>query len=107
MQRSTLSPWSLTSVLGDFTDGDKTFSGSYMGWTPKVVTDGAGAVAGAPVASGFDGGKGLSIDRVLGSGAQDHPKGEALLGANLDLKLPVDTAKGSYRATLTLTALAG
>jgi len=106
--RSSLSPWSLTAVLGDFTDGDKTFSGSYMGWTPKVVTAGAGAVAGTSVASGFgDGGKGLSVDRVLGSGAQDHPKGEALLGANLDLKLPVDTAKGSYRATLTLTALAG
>jgi len=105
--RSSLSPWSITSVLGEFTDGDKTFSGSYMGWTPKVVTAGAGAVAGAPVASGFGGGDGLSIDRVLGSGAQDHPKGEALLGADLDLKLPVDTAKGSYRATLTLTALAG
>jgi hypothetical protein len=105
--RSSLSPWSLSAVLGDFSDGDKTFSGSYLGWTPKVLTAGAGAVAGAPVASGFDGGKGLSVSRVLGSAAQGHDKGDALIGADLDLKLPSETAKGSYRATLTVTALAG
>ncbi|MCX6502725.1 MAG: metallophosphoesterase family protein [Microbacterium sp.] len=105
--RSSLAPWSLTAVVGDFTDGGKTFSGSYLGWTPKVLTAGAGAVAGAPVASGFVGGTGLSVSRVLGSGAQGHEKGQALLGADLDLKLPAGTDKGSYRATLTVTALAG
>lgn len=105
--RSSLAPWSLTSVLGDFKDGDKTFSGRYLGWTPKVVTDGAGATAGAPVSSGYDTGDGLAVSRVLGSAAQGHTKGSALLGAALDLKLPTETAKGSYRATLTLTALAG
>jgi hypothetical protein len=105
--RTSLAPWSLSAVLGDFQDGDKTFSGSYLGWTPKVLTAGAGAVAGAPVGSGFDGGTGLSVSRVLGAGAQGHDKGEALLGAGLDLKLPTETAKGSYRATLTVTALAG
>lgn len=105
--RSSLAPWSLTAVVGDFTDGGKTFSGSYLGWTPKVLTAGAGAVAGAPVASGFVSGTGLSVNRVLGSGAQGHEKGQALLGADLDLKLPAGTDKGSYRATLTVTALAG
>lgn len=105
--RSSLAPWSLSAVVGDFTDGGKTFSGSYLGWTPKVLTAGAGAVAGAPVASGFVGGTGLSVSRVLGSGAQGHEKGQALLGADLDLKLPAGTDKGSYRATLTVTALAG
>jgi hypothetical protein len=105
--RSSLAPWALTSQLGDFTDGDKTFSGSYLGWSPKVVTPGAGAVAGGSIASGFDGGTGLSVSRVLGSAAQGHDKGAALLGADLDLKLPTETAKGSYRATLTVTALAG
>lgn len=105
--RSSLSPWSITSVLSDFADGDKTFPGSYLGWTPKVVTAGAGAVAGAAVSSGFDGGAGLSVDRVLGAATQGHDKGEALLGADLDLKLPTQTATGSYRAKLTITALAG
>ncbi|MFT3796937.1 fibronectin type III domain-containing protein [Microbacterium sp.] len=105
--RRSLAPWSLSAQLGDFTDADKTFSGSYLGWTPKVLTPGAGAVAGAAVGSGFDSGKGLSISRVLGSAAQGHDKGSATLGADLDLKLPTETAKGTYRATLTLTALAG
>ncbi len=105
--RSSLAPWSLSAVLGTFQDGDKTFSGSYLGWTPKVVTAGAGATAGAAVTSGFDGGTGLSVDRVLGSANAGHQKGAATLGADLDLKLPVETAKGTYRATLTVTALAG
>ena len=105
--RSSLAPWSLTSVLGDFRDGKKTLSGKYLGWTPKVVTPGAGATAGTSVASGFDAGTGLSESRVLGSATQGHDRGAALLGADLDLKLPIETAKGSYRATLTVTALAG
>lgn len=105
--RASLAPWSITSVLGDFADGDKTFQASYLGWSPKVVTPGAGAVAGAAVTSGFDGGAGLSVDRVLGAALHGHEKGEALLGANLDLKLPTETQTGSYRATLTITALAG
>ncbi|MDQ1130987.1 metallophosphoesterase family protein [Microbacterium sp. SORGH_AS_0888] len=105
--RSSLAPWSLSGVLGDFTDGTKTFSGSFLGWSPKVAAAGAGAVAGSAIASGFDGGKGLSVSRVLGSAAQGHERGQAQLGADLDLKLPIDTAKGSYRATLTVTALAG
>lgn len=105
--RSSLAPWSLSAVLGDFSDADKTFSGGFLGWTPKVVTAGAGATAGAPVASGFGGGTGLSESRVLGAAEQGHARGQALLGADLDLKLPTETAKGSYRATLTVTALAG
>lgn len=105
--RSSLAPWSVSGVLGDFTDGSKTFSGSLLGWSPKVTTAGAGAVAGGAVGSGFDGSKGLSVSRVLGSAPQGHPRGQALLGADLDLKLPLDTAKGSYRATLTVDLLAG
>ncbi|MCC3276206.1 metallophosphoesterase family protein [Arthrobacter sp. zg-Y20] len=105
--RSSHAPWSLTAVVSDFSDGGKTFSGSYLGWTPKVLIPGAGAVAGAPVASGYFGGSGLSVSRALGSAANGHEKGSALLGAGLDLKLPAGTEKGSYRATLTVTALAG
>ena len=92
--------------VGDFRDGDKTFSGTYLGWTPKVVPRRRRRRRGCPVASGFDdGGKGLSVSRGLGSAAQGHPKGTAKLGADLDLKIPGGVAKGSYRATLTITAL--
>jgi hypothetical protein len=104
--RRTRAPWSISASVGDFKDANKTFSGSYLGWTPEVLTAGAGAKAGAKVASGYDdGGKGLSVARTLGSADQGHDKGSARLGADLDLKIPGDVDKGSYRATLTLTAL--
>ena len=103
--RRSRAPWSISASVGDFTDGAKSFSGANLGWTPKIVEAGAGATAGAPVASGFEGGDGLSVSRGLGLAAQGHDKGTAKLGADLDLKVPGDVAKGSYRATLTITAL--
>ncbi|MFI6264273.1 fibronectin type III domain-containing protein [Micromonospora sp. NPDC051006] len=104
--RRSLAPWSISANVGDFQDGDKTFSGANLGWTPYVLDAGAGAEAGAPVLSGYDDqGKGLSVSSALGSAAQGHPRGGAKLGADLDLKIPDSVAKGSYRATLTITAL--
>jgi len=106
--RRSQAPWSVSASVGDFRDGVETFSGSFLGWTPKVADSGAGAVAGTAVASGFNtSSSGLSVSRVLGSAAQGHDKGEATLGADLSLKIPSEVAKGSYRTTLTLTALAG
>ncbi len=104
--RRSLSPWSVSADVSDFKDGDKTFSGSYLGWSPYVLDAGAGAEAGSSVASGYDDrGKGLSVSRGLGSAEQGHARGKAKLGAGLDLKIPDTVAKGGYRATLTITAL--
>ena len=42
--------WSVSGQVGDFTGG---LDGKYLGWSPKVVTAGAGAVAGSvPVTVG-------------------------------------------------------
>ncbi|WP_028048726.1 fibronectin type III domain-containing protein [Cellulomonas sp. URHD0024] len=104
--RRSHAPWSVSASVGDFKDGTKTFSGANLGWTPKVVQPGAGATAGESVVSGYaGGGSGLSVSRGLGSASQGHDKGTAKLGADLDLKIPGDVTKGSYRATLTITAL--
>ncbi|MEV4809431.1 metallophosphoesterase family protein [Micromonospora avicenniae] len=104
--RFSLAPWSISANVSDFKDGDKTLAGSYLGWTPQVITAGAGAKAGAAVASGYDDqGQGLAISRGLGAADQGHARGTAKLGADLDLKFPNEVAKGSYRATLTITAL--
>ncbi|MYS18923.1 3',5'-cyclic AMP phosphodiesterase CpdA [Streptomyces sp. DvalAA-14] len=104
--RRSLSPWSISANVSDFQDAGKTFSGSYLGWAPRVLQDGAGAKAGGSVASGYDDqGKGLSISRGLGSAAQGHTRGTAKLGADLNLKIPDSVEKGGYRATLTITAL--
>lgn len=104
--RRSLSPWSVSAGVSDFKDAQKTFSGSYLGWSPYVLDSGAGAKAGASVASGYDDkGKGLSVSSGLGSADQGHARGKAKLGAGLDLKIPDTVGKGGYRATLTITAL--
>ncbi|WP_127502533.1 fibronectin type III domain-containing protein [Actinoplanes solisilvae] len=104
--RRSLAPWSLSAGVGDFKDAEKSFSGAYLGWTPNVVTPGAGATAGAAVPSKLDdNGQGLSVSRGLASAAQGHARGTAKLGADLDLKIPAEAEKGNYRTTLTITAL--
>ncbi|NQX05438.1 hypothetical protein HQQ82_11950 [Rathayibacter sp. VKM Ac-2856] len=97
--------WSVTAQISDFRAGDQTVSGKYLGWTPEVLENEGGAVAGAPVVSGFVSGEGLSTARVLGSAADGHPAGSSVLGADLDLQLPLSVGTGTYTATLTLTAL--
>ncbi|MCP2265871.1 fibronectin type III domain-containing protein [Promicromonospora thailandica] len=97
--------WSLSAQVGDFTSNGESFSGRYLGWAPDLAEAGGDAVAGARVASGFDGGAGLSQSSLLGRAATGHAAGSALLGADLDLRIPVDVTDGTYRATLTLTAL--
>jgi hypothetical protein len=104
--RRSLAPWSVSANVSDFRDADKTFSGSYLGWTPYVLDGDAGVKAGEPVASGYDDhGAGLSVSRGIGSAGQGHARGSAKLGADLDLKIPDTVAKGDYRSTLTITAL--
>lgn len=103
--RRTRAPWSISASVSDFSDGSKTFSGKYLGWTPKLVEAGAGATAGSPVESGYIAGDGLSVARDLGSAEAGHDKGTGKLGADLDLKVPNEIEQGSYRATLTITAL--
>lgn len=97
--------WSISGQVSDFRAGDETVSGKYLGWTPEVLENDGGAVAGPHVASGFDEGEGLSVSRTLGSADAGHERGSALLGADLELKLPVSVESGTYNATLTLTAL--
>ncbi|MEV6931811.1 metallophosphoesterase family protein [Dactylosporangium sp. NPDC051485] len=104
--RRSLAPWSISASVSDFRDGGKTFSGAYLGWTPKILAPGVGAQASGPVASAWDDqGGGLAVSRGLGWANQGHPKGTAQLGADLDLKIPGTAEKGDYRATLTITAL--
>jgi len=104
--RRSLAPWSISASVSDFRDGGKTFSGAYLGWTPKILVAGAGAQASVFVPSAYDDQSGgLATARSLGWADQGHPKGSAQLGADLELKIPSSADKGDYRATLTITAL--
>jgi len=97
--------WSLTAQVSDFTAGGAAVSSKYLGWTPEILENEGGAVAGAAVPSGFDSGDGLAVARTLASAAEGHERGSSLVSADLELKLPLDTPRGTYTATITLTAL--
>lgn len=94
--------WSISGQVGDFTGG---LDGRYLGWSPTVVTAGAGATAGPAVDSGFVSGNGLKDSSVLGSASAGHATGTGSIGAGLDLRVPATTDAGTYSTTLTLTAL--
>ncbi|MCC2031142.1 adenylyl cyclase [Microbacterium allomyrinae] len=103
--RASGAAWSVSAQVGDFDSSVSSFSGKYLGWTPSVVEAGGGAVAGDEVDSGFIGGEGLSVSSTLGHAPSGHDRGSAKLGAQLDLRIPIDVTDGTYRATLTITAL--
>ncbi|GAA3850745.1 hypothetical protein GCM10022243_15730 [Saccharothrix violaceirubra] len=103
--RITSAPWSLSGQVGDFTSAGRAVGGKYLGWSPFLGDNAGGAVAGAAVASGFLSGDGLARSATLGSAPAGHAAGSSVLRADLDLRLPITVADGTYRATLTLTAL--
>ncbi|GAA1941202.1 hypothetical protein [Agromyces allii] len=97
--------WSLTAQVSNFSAGGDPVSSKYLGWTPEVTDAAGGAVAGAAVQSGFVGGDGLSTARTLASAPDGHARSASVVGADLELKLPLETPRGTYTATITLTAL--
>jgi hypothetical protein len=103
--RRTGGAWSLSASVSEFTGDAGTFGAQHLRWTPRIVEEGAGARAGAPVAPAFDGGPGLAASASLASAAAGHASGSARVGADLLFKLPIEVADGTYRATRTLTAL--
>lgn len=92
--------WSISGKVGDFASGSKTFSGGFLGWTPKLVS--GTATAGAAVTSTQLGGAGLGTAGVLASSTAAT---SATVGADLSLVIPGTTQAGDYKATLTLTAV--
>ena len=101
---NTAPGWTVSGQLSDFSNGADTVDGNSLGWTPTVVSqsDGQGVSAGNPVAAGV----GLKTTAAtLGTAPQGSGVGTAVLGADLDLRLPPATVPGTYTATLTLTAI--
>jgi hypothetical protein len=104
--RSDTSPgWSVNGQISDFLGAAGRFSGSYLGWSPVVVTQDAGddVVAGAAVTAGTT--PGLTGASGLASAAAGGGLGTSVLSANLDLEIPSSTLPGAYSATLTITAI--
>ena len=97
--------WTVSVRIGDFTSGGHTVAGYYLGWTPTVTAQDPArdVVAGLPVLPGTN--PGLAGGGGLASAAANAGLGAAVLGADLDLRMPSGTAAGDYAATLTITAM--
>ncbi len=94
--------WSVSAQVDHFSPD---LSGRFLGWTPYLISPGAGARPGESIVSGFFGGNGLLEPRVLASADDGHPPGFATFGAALDLRMPATTPPGTYSTTLTVTAI--
>ncbi|MBD8080080.1 HtaA domain-containing protein [Cellulosimicrobium arenosum] len=96
--------WSINGSVTDFVAGDRSFSGSLLGWEPALTGENTvDAVAGLAVVPGVSGG--LSASATLASAPAGHAKGSATVDAGLALELPLDTPAGDYTGVLTLTAI--
>lgn len=100
--------WSASGQVSDFASSEGNgFSGAYLGWAPKVLSQptGLGVEAGPAVAPGFPSGEGLATSRTLASAAPGSGLGTARLGADLELQVDTSIQPGTYRALITFTAL--
>lgn len=95
--------WQITGRTSDFASEDTTLPAAHLGWTPRVITPRAGVAAGGTVASAMQNGPGLSLPQLLAMADADGRTGSTELTARLRLEVPVDTAAGTYRGTMTLS----
>lgn len=92
--------WTINGKASTFVDGANTFSGAALGWAPKATNATGGAVTrGGAVTAGDPG---LGQSRTLASAAT---AAGAVLDADLTLLAPAGTPAGSYKSTLTITAI--
>jgi hypothetical protein len=103
--RETSPSWSLRGQVTDFTAGEQTFDGGYLGWRPFVNKEAntGGAWQGGEVAPGKD--IGLDKSKALAIGPAGHPRGTSEIGADMNLQIPIDVTAGHYAAVLTITAV--
>jgi hypothetical protein len=106
--RSDRLGWSVSGrVRGLVTvDGDH-IDGKYLGWKPSVTaaSEGLTVAAGAPQATGFLSGTGISNWSVLGTAPAQTAPGLATLRAELSLEAPLTTPAGTYTGVILLTVI--
>ena len=107
--RDTGAAWTVNGTMGTFTNGSSTFSGSRLGWSPKVnsVTPSQVVTAGPVVDPSItnDNTSGLGTARVLATATAGSATGIATLDARLKLLIPVTAAAGTFTGALSLSAI--
>jgi len=107
--RDTGAAWTVNGTMGTFSNGSSTFSGSRLGWSPKVnsVTSSQVVTAGPVVDPSItnDNTSGLGTARVLATATAGSATGIATLDARLKLLIPVTAAAGTFTGALSLSAI--
>jgi len=107
--RDTGAAWTVNGTMGTFSNGSSTFSGSRLGWSPKVnsVTPSQVVTAGPVVDPSItnDNTSGLGTARVLATATAGSATGIATLDARLKLLIPVTAAAGTFTGALSLSAI--
>lgn len=91
--------WTINGKASAFTAGANTFSGASLGWAPSASNPTGTITAGGTVTANDPG---LGQVRTL---ASTVAAGGAVLDAGLTLLAPAGTPAGSYKSTLTITAI--
>ncbi|MCR2794038.1 endo-1,4-beta-xylanase [Microbacterium sp. zg.Y625] len=95
--------WSTSGQSTSLVSGERTLTADHLGWTPKVLTPRPGVTAGAWVPTVLSNGPGLATAQRLAAATADGRYGSTQLSAGLVLDVPVGTAPGTYRGTLTVS----
>lgn len=97
--RADSTGWTINGKASAFTAGANTFNGASLGWTPSASQPTGTITTGGTVAANDPG---LGQVRTL---ASTKAAGGAVLDAGLTLLAPAGTPAGSYKSTLTITAI--
>lgn len=105
--------WSVTGIASNFVGdaGQDPITPDHLGWTPRLIDGGAsGSVAeGDPVATVLDGGPdgvglvGQELLAMAWDSGEIASEGQWTANADLQLKVPVSVAPGTYVSTITLS----
>lgn len=98
--------WSLTASVSDFTSGNNTLSGKYLGWTPTLTSGPAGAAIGSavsPAAASVASTGGLKTISQLSTAPVVDGSAVTVSAAALYLTIPANSKTGAYSGVLTLT----
>lgn len=101
--RSDAAGWTAAGQSSEFSSGAGSLNAAHLGWVPKLLEQKAGVAAGAAVQSTLSGGQGLSLPSTLGTGSGPDSRGNARLGSDLLLEVPIDADAGTYQSELTVS----
>ncbi|MEN9643491.1 MAG: hypothetical protein RL238_160 [Actinomycetota bacterium] len=106
--------WTLNGTMSDFTvaGGGASFSGNFLGWTPKVTSVSSGVTGSTtynmvvnPGAGVDPNAPGLGTSKVLASAPAGSGLGITTLDARLKLLIPSSVRAGTYTGILTFSAV--